>query len=136
MLLKDSWLPLEVSFSTTDGHFPLSYIKVMINVKVINFSCLVTWASCTVLFEEVIGLSSKLAQQFAGFECSHCNLLFLSTGQVSLWSLVVLAIERYIVVCKPMGSFKFTATHAAAGCAFTWIMASACAVPPLVGWSR
>ncbi|CAG5980450.1 green-sensitive opsin [Menidia menidia] len=57
-------------------------------------------------------------------------------GQVALWSLVVLAIERYIVVCKPMGSFKFTATHSAIGCAFTWFMASSCAVPPLVGWSR
>uniref|UniRef100_A0A3B4V6F0 Rhodopsin n=2 Tax=Seriola dumerili TaxID=41447 RepID=A0A3B4V6F0_SERDU len=63
---------------------------------------------------------------------------FMATlgGQVSLWSLVVLAIERYIVVCKPMGSFKFTATHASVGCAFTWIMAFSCAVPPLVGWSR
>ncbi|XP_031162516.1 green-sensitive opsin [Sander lucioperca] len=63
---------------------------------------------------------------------------FMATlgGQVSLWSLVVLAVERYIVVCKPMGSFKFTATNAATGCAFTWIMASTCAVPPLVGWSR
>ncbi|XP_046880774.1 green-sensitive opsin-4-like [Hypomesus transpacificus] len=63
---------------------------------------------------------------------------FMATlgGQVSLWSLVVLAIERYIVVCKPMGSFKFGANHAFAGCAFTWFMASTCAVPPLVGWSR
>merc|ERR1712212_105926 len=63
---------------------------------------------------------------------------FMSTmgGQISLWSLVVLAVERYIVVCKPMGSFKFTATHAGAGVAFSWIMAAACAVPPLVGWSR
>lgn len=63
-------------------------------------------------------------------------LLFFAAGQVSLWSLVILAVERYIVVCKPMGSFRFTATHAAVGCAFTWIMASSCAIPPLVGWSR
>jgi len=57
-------------------------------------------------------------------------------GQVSLWSLVVLAVERYIVVCKPMGSFKFTATHAGVGVAFTWIMAMSCAFPPFFGWSR
>ncbi|XDV35520.1 hypothetical protein PO909_005452 [Leuciscus waleckii] len=57
-------------------------------------------------------------------------------GQVSLWSLVVLAVERYIVVCKPMGSFKFSSNHALAGIIFTWIMASSCAVPPLLGWSR
>ncbi|KAA8593386.1 hypothetical protein FQN60_009502 [Etheostoma spectabile] len=57
-------------------------------------------------------------------------------GEVSLWSLVVLAVERYVVVCKPMGSFKFSGTHAGAGVLFTWIMASACAGPPLLGWSR
>ncbi|NXV42623.1 OPSG protein, partial [Uria aalge] len=57
-------------------------------------------------------------------------------GQVALWSLVVLAIERYIVVCKPMGNFRFSATHAMMGIAFTWIMALSCAAPPLFGWSR
>ncbi|XP_042262527.1 green-sensitive opsin-like [Thunnus albacares] len=63
---------------------------------------------------------------------------FMATlgGQVALWSLVVLAVERYIVVCKPMGSFKFTATHAGAGVFFTWVMAMSCAAPPLAGWSR
>ncbi|XP_041944140.1 green-sensitive opsin-2-like [Alosa sapidissima] len=63
---------------------------------------------------------------------------FMATlgGQVALWSLVVLAVERYIVVCKPMGSFKFGTNHAAAGVAFTWVMAMSCAAPPLVGWSR
>uniref|UniRef100_A0A3B4AXC7 Rhodopsin n=1 Tax=Periophthalmus magnuspinnatus TaxID=409849 RepID=A0A3B4AXC7_9GOBI len=63
---------------------------------------------------------------------------FMATlgGEVALWSLVVLAVERYIVVCKPMGSFKFSGTHAAVGVAFTWIMALACAAPPLFGWSR
>nr|UVC66198.1 rhodopsin-like middle wavelength-sensitive opsin 2 [Sargocentron punctatissimum] len=63
---------------------------------------------------------------------------FMATlgGEVALWSLVVLAVERYVVVCKPMGSFKFTGSHAGAGVAFTWIMALACAAPPLFGWSR
>lgn len=64
------------------------------------------------------------------------NSPFLSTGEVALWSLVVLAVERYIVVCKPMGSFKFSGAHAGAGVLFTWIMAMACAAPPLFGWSR
>ncbi len=68
--------------------------------------------------------------------CS-CVLYFICyTGEVALWSLVVLAIERYIVVCKPMGSFKFSSTHAFAGISFTWVMAMTCAAPPLLGWSR
>uniref|UniRef100_A0A667Z3B7 Rhodopsin n=1 Tax=Myripristis murdjan TaxID=586833 RepID=A0A667Z3B7_9TELE len=70
-----------------------------------------------------------------GFTVTFYTSLMVG-GQVSLWSLVVLAVERYIVVCKPMGSFKFTATHAGIGVGFTWIMALACAAPPLVGWSR
>ncbi|KAI4827839.1 hypothetical protein KUCAC02_031205 [Chaenocephalus aceratus] len=63
---------------------------------------------------------------------------FMATlgGQVSLWSLVVLAVERYIVVCKPMGSFKFSNTHAGIVVGITWVMAFACAGPPLFGWSR
>uniref|UniRef100_A0A3B4B3F9 Rhodopsin n=1 Tax=Periophthalmus magnuspinnatus TaxID=409849 RepID=A0A3B4B3F9_9GOBI len=59
-----------------------------------------------------------------------------SQGEIALWSLVVLAIERYIVVCKPMANFRFGEKHAVAGLAFTWIMALTCATPPLLGWSR
>ncbi|XP_029005750.1 green-sensitive opsin-like [Betta splendens] len=68
--------------------------------------------------------------------CTFEGFLATLGGQVSLWSLVVLAIERYIVVCKPMGSFKFSGTHAGAGVFFTWIMALSCSAPPLFGWSR
>ncbi|CAL8325317.1 unnamed protein product [Merluccius merluccius] len=57
-------------------------------------------------------------------------------GEIALWSLVVLAIERWIVVCKPMSNFRFGENHAIMGVAFTWVMANACALPPLVGWSR
>uniref|UniRef100_A0A3Q2XJS4 Rhodopsin n=1 Tax=Hippocampus comes TaxID=109280 RepID=A0A3Q2XJS4_HIPCM len=57
-------------------------------------------------------------------------------GEVALWSLVVLAIERYLVVCKPMINFRFGEKHAVCGLALTWIMALTCAAPPLLGWSR
>uniref|UniRef100_A0A3B4A5R1 G-protein coupled receptors family 1 profile domain-containing protein n=1 Tax=Periophthalmus magnuspinnatus TaxID=409849 RepID=A0A3B4A5R1_9GOBI len=88
----------------------------------------------TVIFGFTVTFVSSLMGYFSMGKNGICNFIFL--GQVSLWSLVVLAGERYMVVCKPMGSFKFTATHAGAGCTFTWIMALSCAVPPLVGWSR
>lgn len=57
-------------------------------------------------------------------------------GEIALWSLVVLAVERYVVVCKPMSNFRFGENHAIMGVAFSWIMALACAAPPLFGWSR
>ncbi|XP_077369311.1 extra-ocular rhodopsin isoform X1 [Festucalex cinctus] len=65
--------------------------------------------------------------------CCWCVLV---VGEVALWSLVVLAIERYVVVCKPMSNFRFGEKHAICGLALTWIMALTCAMPPLLGWSR
>nr|AJD38770.1 short-wavelength sensitive opsin 2B [Macrourus berglax] len=57
-------------------------------------------------------------------------------GMVSLWSLAVVALERWLVICKPMGNFSFRSNHAIAGCAMTWVCALAAALPPLFGWSR
>ncbi len=55
---------------------------------------------------------------------------------VSLWSLAVIAFERWLVICKPLGNFVFKPDHALACCAFTWVFALIASVPPLVGWSR
>ncbi|KAK9529486.1 hypothetical protein VZT92_013575 [Zoarces viviparus] len=57
-------------------------------------------------------------------------------GMVSLWSLAVIAFERWLVICKPLGNFIFKPDHALACCAFTWMFALIASVPPLVGWSR
>nr|AJD38896.1 short-wavelength sensitive opsin 2B [Labroides dimidiatus]AMB42900.1 Short wavelength sensitive 2B [Labroides dimidiatus] len=57
-------------------------------------------------------------------------------GMVSLWSLAVVAFERWLVVCKPLGNFAFKPHHAIACCAATWFFALIAAVPPLFGWSR
>ncbi|KAG6939342.1 rhodopsin, partial [Chelydra serpentina] len=35
-----------------------------------------------------------------------------------------------------MSNFRFSETHALMGVIFTWVMALACAAPPLFGWSR
>ncbi|XP_041836341.1 green-sensitive opsin-like [Melanotaenia boesemani] len=107
---------------------PLNFILVNLAVAgliMVTFGFTVTIYSCMFGYFNLGPMSCAMEGFFATLG-----------GQVSLWSLVVLAVERYIVVCKPMGSFKFTASHSAVGCAFTWIMACSCAVPPLVGWSR
>ncbi|XP_039630426.1 opsin-1, short-wave-sensitive 2 isoform X2 [Polypterus senegalus] len=57
-------------------------------------------------------------------------------GMVSLWSLAVIAFERFLVICKPVGNFTFKSSHAIMGCVFTWIMALIASAPPLFGWSR
>uniref|UniRef100_A0A3Q3X4M0 Rhodopsin n=1 Tax=Mola mola TaxID=94237 RepID=A0A3Q3X4M0_MOLML len=57
-------------------------------------------------------------------------------GMVSLWSLAVIAFERWLVICKPLGNFAFKPNHALACCVFTWFFALIASVPPLFGWSR
>ncbi|KAJ1095352.1 hypothetical protein NDU88_000517 [Pleurodeles waltl] len=57
-------------------------------------------------------------------------------GIVGLWCLAVVALERYLVICKPLGGFTFRESHAIMGCIFTWIAGFMAAGPPLFGWSR
>nr|BAW35579.1 green sensitive opsin [Verasper variegatus] len=107
---------------------PLNYIRVNLAVAGLIMCCF----GFTITFITAINGYFVLGATACALE----GLMATLGGQVALWSLVVLAVERYIVVCKPMGSFKFTGSHAAAGVIFTWIMAFACATPPLLGWSR
>uniref|UniRef100_A0A672NCX0 Rhodopsin n=1 Tax=Sinocyclocheilus grahami TaxID=75366 RepID=A0A672NCX0_SINGR len=67
-----------------------------------------------------------------------CNLegLFATLGGEITLSLVVLAVERWVVVCKPFTRFRFTQLHTTYGVAISWTMACSCALPPLLGWSR
>ena len=64
------------------------------------------------------------------------NRLLWSSGLVTGWSLAVLSFERYLVICKPFGAFKFGSNHALAAVGFTWFMGISCAIPPFFGWSR
>nr|BBA85521.1 green opsin [Sardinops melanostictus] len=107
---------------------PLNYI--LVNLAVAGM--------IMVLFGFTITITSAVNGYFyfGPMGCAVEGFMATLGGEVALWSLVVLAVERYIVVCKPMGSFKFSETHALAGIAFTWVMAMSCAAPPLVGWSR
>nr|UVF22953.1 rhodopsin [Salmo salar] len=94
------------------------------------------------LFMVIGGFTTTMYTSMHGyfvFGRTGCNIeAFFAThgGEIGLWSLVVLAIERWLVVCKPISNFRFSETHAIIGVAFTWVMASACSVPPLLGWSR
>ncbi|XP_034389729.1 blue-sensitive opsin-like [Cyclopterus lumpus] len=63
---------------------------------------------------------------------------FIATlgGMVSLWSLCVIAFERWLVICKPLGTFIFKPDHALGCCAITWVLSLLASAPPLFGWSR
>ncbi|CAL1609384.1 unnamed protein product [Knipowitschia caucasica] len=123
-----NFLTLFVTFQNKKLRQPLNFILVNLAVAGLIMVCFGFTIACVSSFSGYF--------LFGTLGCAIEGFMATLGGQVSLWSLVVLAVERYIVVCKPMGSFKFTGTHAAVGVAFTWIMAATCAVPPLVGWSR
>nr|AMD82567.1 ultra-violet sensitive visual pigment [Hypsiglena jani] len=107
---------------------PLNYILVNISFAGLIF-CI--FAVFTVF------LSSTQGYFFFGRQV--CRLeAFLGTvaGMVTGWSLAFLAFERYIVICKPLGNFRFNAKHAVVVVATTWIIGVGVAIPPFFGWSR
>uniref|UniRef100_A0A8B9DCD9 G-protein coupled receptors family 1 profile domain-containing protein n=1 Tax=Anser cygnoides TaxID=8845 RepID=A0A8B9DCD9_ANSCY len=54
---------------------------------------------------------------------------------VALWSLALLAFERYIVICRPLGNMRLKGKHAALGIAFVWTFSFLWTIPPTMGWS-
>ncbi|XP_030633011.1 rhodopsin, like [Chanos chanos] len=123
-----NFLTLYVTIQHKKLRTPLNYI--LLNLAIAD------------LFMVVGGFTTTLYTAMHGyfvFGRTGCNIEgFFAThgGEISLWSLVVLAIERWVVVCKPFSNFRFGEDHAIMGVAFTWIMASSCSMPPLFGWSR
>uniref|UniRef100_A0A8D0H820 G-protein coupled receptors family 1 profile domain-containing protein n=1 Tax=Sphenodon punctatus TaxID=8508 RepID=A0A8D0H820_SPHPU len=56
-------------------------------------------------------------------------------GIVSLWTLTILAYERYSVVCQPLGTLKLSEKRGYQLLAFIWIFCLIWAMGPLFGWS-
>ncbi|NP_990740.1 pinopsin [Gallus gallus] len=106
---------------------PLNYI--LVNLAVAD------------LLVTLCGSSVSLSNNINGFfvfgrrMCELEGFMVSLTGIVGLWSLAILALERYVVVCRPLGDFQFQRRHAVSGCAFTWGWALLWSTPPLLGWS-
>nr|ACB45448.1 rhodopsin [Stenobrachius leucopsarus] len=123
-----NFLTLYVTIEHKKLRTPLNYI--LLNLAVGDL-LMVLGGFTTTIYTSMHGyfVLGKLGCAIEGFMATH-------GGQVALWSLVVLAVERWLVVCKPISSFRFQESHSLMGLAVTWVMATACSVPPLVGWSR
>ncbi|KAM9176812.1 pinopsin [Mergus octosetaceus] len=93
------------------------------------------------LLVTLCGSSVSLSNNINGFfvfgrrMCELEGFMVSLTGIVGLWSLAILALERYVVVCRPLGDFRFQHRHALSGCAFTWSWSLLWTTPPLLGWS-
>ncbi|XP_041832850.1 opsin-1, short-wave-sensitive 1 [Melanotaenia boesemani] len=107
---------------------PLNYI--LINISFAGF-IFVTFSVSQVF------VASARGWYFLGYTlCAMEAAMGSVAGLVTAWSLAVLSFERYLVICKPFGAFKFGNNHALAAVIFTWIIGSFCAFPPFFGWSR
>ncbi|XP_059511418.1 pinopsin-like [Stegostoma tigrinum] len=105
---------------------PLNYI--LVNLAVADL--MVTFFGSTISFSNNIDGYFTLGHTMCQFEGFMVSL----TGIVGLWSLAILAFERYIIICKPMGDFRFQQRHAVWGCVFTWTWSLLWTMPPLLGW--
>nr|AMB42892.1 short wavelength sensitive 1 opsin [Choerodon fasciatus] len=107
---------------------PLNYI--LINISLAGF-IFVTFSVSQVF------ISTMKGYFFLGHTlCAMESAMGSIAALVTAWSLAVLSFERYLVICKPFGAFKFGSNHALAAVAFTWFMGIGCAIPPFFGWSR
>ncbi|XP_007237135.2 parapinopsin a [Astyanax mexicanus] len=55
-------------------------------------------------------------------------------GIAALCSVAIIAIDRYMVVCRPMGTVMFQTRHAVTGVVFSWVWSFVWNTPPLFGW--
>nr|AJD38895.1 short-wavelength sensitive opsin 2A beta [Signigobius biocellatus] len=106
----------------------LNYILVNLAISNLLVSCV---GSCTTMV--TFGCRYFV---FGPLICKIEGFLVTLGGMVSLWSLTVIAFERWLVICKPLGTFIFKPDHAIVCCVFTWIFALVASTPPLFGWSR
>ncbi|XP_036386687.1 parapinopsin-like [Megalops cyprinoides] len=55
-------------------------------------------------------------------------------GIAALCTVAVIAVERMVVVCKPLGTVMFQTKHGATGLAIAWVWSLVWNTPPLFGW--
>ncbi|XP_041636450.1 opsin-1, short-wave-sensitive 1 [Cheilinus undulatus] len=110
-------------------------IRVPLNYVLINIS-LAGFIFATFSVSQVF-ISTLRGYYFLGHTlCAMESAMGSIAALVTCWSLAVLSFERYLVICKPFGAFKFGSNHALAAVGFTWFMGVGCAIPPFFGWSR
>nr|AZT82004.1 short wave sensitive opsin 1 [Gardnerycteris crenulatum] len=107
---------------------PLNYI--LVNVSLGGF------LFCIFSVSTVFVASCQGYFTFGRRVCALEAFLGSAAGLVTGWSLAFLAFERYIVICKPFGSFRFSSRHALMVVLATWTIGIGVSIPPFFGWSR
>ncbi|KAJ8394803.1 hypothetical protein AAFF_G00041580 [Aldrovandia affinis] len=105
---------------------PLNYA--LVNLAVADLGVTLTGGMLTVVTNATGYFSlGRIACVTEGFAVAFFGIAALCT-------VAVIAVERFMVVCKPLGSLMFQTRHAVAGVAGSWVWSFAWSTPPLFGW--
>nr|AAU29519.1 short-wave sensitive type 1 opsin [Setonix brachyurus] len=107
---------------------PLNYI--LVNISLAGF------IYCIISVFTVFISSSQGYFIFGRHVCAMEGFLGSVAGLVTGWSLAFLAFERFIVICKPFGNFRFNSKHSMMVVLATWVIGIGVSIPPFFGWSR
>ncbi|XP_039617370.1 opsin-1, short-wave-sensitive 1 [Polypterus senegalus] len=107
---------------------PLNYI--LVNISAAGF-LFVTFS-----VSQVFIASAQGYYVFGKVLCALEAFVGAVAGLVTGWSLAFLSFERYIVICKPFGNFRFGSKQALMGVIGTWMIGISVGIPPFFGWSR
>uniref|UniRef100_G1KFV4 G-protein coupled receptors family 1 profile domain-containing protein n=1 Tax=Anolis carolinensis TaxID=28377 RepID=G1KFV4_ANOCA len=106
---------------------PMNYA--MVNLSVAN------------MFSIVFGLGPTMDANLKGYSfqsksfCTFQGFCITLVGLVALWSVVLCAVERYLLVCRPFKSLHFGKRHAVLALLLIWLWSLIWTLPPLFGWS-
>ncbi|KAM8830130.1 parapinopsin-like [Synchiropus picturatus] len=105
---------------------PLSYA--LVNLAFCDLGC--------AMFGGVITTINSAVGYFAFGElgCYIEGFTVAFFGITGLCTIGVISVERYIVVCYPMGAVLFQTRHAIAGVVLSWVWSFMWNTPPLFGW--
>ncbi|XP_048843944.1 vertebrate ancient opsin-like [Brienomyrus brachyistius] len=119
--LTENFTVMLVTFRFKQLRQPLNYI--IVNLAVADF--LVCLIGGTISF-----LTNASGYFFLGrWACVLEDFAVTLFGIVVLWSLAVLAFERYFVICHALKDVRLDNRHAAMGLLFVWT------IPPVFSWS-
>ncbi|XP_053164954.1 vertebrate ancient opsin-like [Hemicordylus capensis] len=125
--LTENFFVMLVTLKFKQLRQPVNYV--IVNLSVADF--LVSLIGGTISF------STNLKGYFymGHWACVLEGFTVTFFGIVALWSLALLAFERYIVICRPVGNMHLMGKHAALGIAFVWVFSFIWTIPPTMGWS-
>ncbi|XP_056323510.1 vertebrate ancient long opsin a [Danio aesculapii] len=125
--LSENFTVMLVTFRFQQLRQPLNYI--IVNLSLADFLVSLTGGSISFLTNyHGYFFLGKWACVLEGFAVTFF-------GIVALWSLAVLAFERFFVICRPLGNIRLRGKHAALGLVFVWSFSFIWTVPPVLGWS-